>query len=299
MFAADSPGVATATAVDGFGVFAAGFFESAGAVLSAALNRRAAVEVADVETTTVSALLEARPLPWLLLEAPYARGLSGTHWLALSLPEALRFGEALLGGQEQPTALSEGQSEAIRDAVNQMLAAAGPALMPLLGRSVAFGAATVRVAEAEVPAELGAASDRLSVARAHVRADGGLEVDLLLLTGEGLAQEIASAGGASSAGGLNAAGLNVASGDNARLDLILDVTLPVTVELGRARMQIQEVLKLVPGSVIELEKLAGDPVDLYINDRPIAKGEVVIIDENFGIRLTSIVTATERIKTLR
>jgi flagellar motor switch protein FliN/FliY len=90
-----------------------------------------------------------------------------------------------------------------------------------------------------------------------------------------------------------------AEAGGARLDLILDVTLPVTVELGRARMQIQEILKLAPGSVIELDKSAGDPVELYINDRPIAKGEVVIIDENFGVRLTSIVTTTERIKTLR
>ncbi len=84
-----------------------------------------------------------------------------------------------------------------------------------------------------------------------------------------------------------------------RLDLILDITLPLTVELGRARMQIQDVLKLAPGSVIELDKLAGDPVELFINDRPIARGEVVVIDENFGVRLTSIVTPSERIRTLR
>jgi flagellar motor switch protein FliN/FliY len=64
-------------------------------------------------------------------------------------------------------------------------------------------------------------------------------------------------------------------------------------------MQIQDILKLAPGSVIELDRSAGDPVELFINDRPIAKGEVVVIDENFGVRLTSIVTATERIKTLR
>ena len=85
----------------------------------------------------------------------------------------------------------------------------------------------------------------------------------------------------------------------AKIDMILDVTLPVAVELGRARMQIQDILKLAPGSVIALDKSAGDPVELLINDRPFAKGEVVIIDENFGVRLTSIVTATERIRSLR
>jgi flagellar motor switch protein FliN/FliY len=88
-------------------------------------------------------------------------------------------------------------------------------------------------------------------------------------------------------------------GEPRRLDMLLDLPLDVSVELGRTRMSIQELLALAPGSVIELDKSAGDPVELYINDRPIAKGEVVIIDENFGVRLTSIVTTTERIKTLR
>ena len=88
-------------------------------------------------------------------------------------------------------------------------------------------------------------------------------------------------------------------GQPSSLGLILDVTLPVSVELGRARMQIQDILKLVPGSIVELDKSAGDPVDILINDRPIARGEVVVIDENFGVRLTSIVTATERIKAIR
>ena len=90
-----------------------------------------------------------------------------------------------------------------------------------------------------------------------------------------------------------------ADGPPSSLGLILDVTLPVSVELGRARMQIQDILKLVPGSIVELDKSAGDPVDILINDRPIARGEVVVIDENFGVRLTSIVTATERIKAIR
>ncbi|MEB3222943.1 MAG: flagellar motor switch phosphatase FliY [Candidatus Sericytochromatia bacterium] len=78
------------------------------------------------------------------------------------------------------------------------------------------------------------------------------------------------------------------------LDLILDVTLKVSVELGRTRMQIREVLDLGKGSVVELDKLAGEPVDMLVNGKLIAKGEVVVIDENFGIRLTEIVSPQER-----
>ncbi len=83
------------------------------------------------------------------------------------------------------------------------------------------------------------------------------------------------------------------------LDLIMDVPLRVTVELGRTRMQIRDVLELGKGSVVELDKLAGEPVDLLVNGKLIARGEVVVIDENFGIRVTDIVSPAERVTGFR
>ncbi len=83
------------------------------------------------------------------------------------------------------------------------------------------------------------------------------------------------------------------------LDLILDVPLRVTVELGRTRMQIRDVLELGKGSVVELDKLAGEPVDLLVNGKLIARGEVVVIDENFGVRVTDIVSPAERFSSFR
>ncbi len=88
-------------------------------------------------------------------------------------------------------------------------------------------------------------------------------------------------------------------GERNALDLILDVFLEATVELGRTRQSIRDILALGPGSVVELDKLAGEPADLLINGKPLARGEVVIIDENFGIRITEIRTPTERIEGLR
>ncbi|HHX39390.1 MAG TPA: flagellar motor switch protein FliN [Armatimonadetes bacterium] len=73
------------------------------------------------------------------------------------------------------------------------------------------------------------------------------------------------------------------------IDLLLDVPLQVTVELGRTQLSVREVLGLGTGSVVELEKLAGEPVDLLVNSRLIARGEVVVIDESFGVRVTEIV----------
>src|SRR5699024_1691622 len=72
------------------------------------------------------------------------------------------------------------------------------------------------------------------------------------------------------------------------LDMLLDIPLKVTVELGRTNRTIKDILELSAGSIVELDKLAGEPVDILVNQKLIAKGEVVVIDENFGVRLTDI-----------
>ena len=83
------------------------------------------------------------------------------------------------------------------------------------------------------------------------------------------------------------------------LDFILDVPLEITIELGRTSMQINELLKLGQGSVIELAKLAGDTLEVLANSRLIARGEVVAINEKYGVRLTEIISPIERIEGLR
>ena len=83
------------------------------------------------------------------------------------------------------------------------------------------------------------------------------------------------------------------------LDFILDIPLFLTVELGRNRMLISELLQLGQGSVVELTKLAGEPMDVYVNQRLIARGEVVVVNEKFGVRLTDIVSPAERINKLK
>lgn len=82
------------------------------------------------------------------------------------------------------------------------------------------------------------------------------------------------------------------------LDFLLDVYLQVSVEVGRTRMTIQDLLQLGQGSVIELTKLAGEPLDVYINDRLVARGEAVIVNEKFGVRITDIISQAERIEGL-
>ena len=86
---------------------------------------------------------------------------------------------------------------------------------------------------------------------------------------------------------------NVAPGQNS-LDLVRDIQVMLTVELGRTEMLIQDILELTPGKVIELDRLAGEPLDILVNGKLLAKGEVVVVDENFGVRITSIVDPHQR-----
>lgn len=87
--------------------------------------------------------------------------------------------------------------------------------------------------------------------------------------------------------------------DENNLNLLMDIPLKVTVELGRTQKQIKDILELSQGSIIELDKLAGEPVDILVNNKLIAKGEVVVIDENFGVRVTDIVSQWDRIQKLQ
>lgn len=77
------------------------------------------------------------------------------------------------------------------------------------------------------------------------------------------------------------------------IDLLADVNLNVKIELGRTRMLVEDVLRLGEGSVVELDKLAGDPVDIYVNDRPVARGEVLVLNDNFCVRINEILTEHE------
>lgn len=86
--------------------------------------------------------------------------------------------------------------------------------------------------------------------------------------------------------------------DRRELDFILDIPLDVSAELGRTRLLINELLQLGQGSVVELNKLAGEPLEVYVNGKMVARGEAVVINEKFGIRLTDIISPIERVKQL-
>ena len=87
--------------------------------------------------------------------------------------------------------------------------------------------------------------------------------------------------------------------ENRNLELLLDVEIPISVEVGRTQMSLEDVLELVPGSVIALDKKSEEPVDLRVNGKLVARGEVVLVDDSYGLRITQVVDAAGRIESLR
>jgi len=92
---------------------------------------------------------------------------------------------------------------------------------------------------------------------------------------------------------------NVRSIGETGMDMILDIPVTIAVEIGRSKINIRNLLKLNQGSIVELDRLAGEPMDLIVNGTLIAHGEVVVVNEKFGVRLTDVISATERVKKLK
>ena len=133
------------------------------------------------------------------------------------------------------------------------------------------------------------------------------DLDKLMSDDDGLEQDWGDPGPAMPPPGSEGAGPGghfgpppsaAADGASRPLDFILDIPLEISVELGRARMVINDLLQLGQGSVIELSKLAGEPLEIFVNGKLVARGEVVVVNEKFGVRVTDIVSPMERVKSL-
>lgn len=91
----------------------------------------------------------------------------------------------------------------------------------------------------------------------------------------------------------------VSSGGEPNINMILDIPLKLTAELGRTKIVVSDLLNLGQGSVVELNKLAGEPMEIYVNDKLIAKGEAVVVNDKFGVRLTDVISTKERVEQLK
>jgi len=259
--------------------------------LLASLAGTATVSARDSEG---AATPQELPGPLTVLTCRFSRGLVGPGAIVLPGAAGLGLARLLMGepAETVPATPTPDDEDALRELANQGAGTLSTLLGELVGKSVGFEAPEARWLPgggSELPAWDDGIAVGIRVTAGPVTADGFVVVPRAAAV-PASAQPVEVV--------LPRLTEPVTRKNGNGMELLLDISLPVTVELGRTRMMIRDILHLAPGSVLELNKLAGEPVDILINDKSIARGEVVVIDENFGVRLTSIVTPSERVASL-
>jgi flagellar motor switch protein FliN/FliY len=265
----------------------------------------------------------AAGLKGFTLGCPVAFGqdLSGSGIILLDARHGALIAELMLGNDpaELPAELPAALKDAAAEAISQMVGAMGEALGRASRRKVqaSAGELTALSGDGASAARGVVAEDRIMVGECELKIGTHPPARLVLVLAGSHADTLGAAPAAAGPdivlGPSQAAGPGGAqrvqpvqfgtiqappsaeSQMPSNLDLLLDVPLEVTVELGRATRKVRDVLALGPGSIVELNKLAGEPVDMLVNGKLIAKGEVVVIDENFAVRIIEILSREERL----
>jgi flagellar motor switch protein FliN/FliY len=325
----DSP--AASAAVKDYGALAKVFelyIEQASTVISTILNKQVSCEIVRCDKTDAAAAQTSIGSPQLLLTIPFKTGANGPLYCVMAKKDVAFLSDLMMMG-DGTAAYTEDHKDAIVELMGQVMGSFTTALGGKFNEQVSIDAITP--AEFDF-ADPGFALETTDMAIVKTTLAGGNACQMLFLTPDELGMELmnkmARATRTDGTGGEIGAGLsgltemgsshegNSGQGDSfvetslssdslrssanhENIDILLDVDLDVFIELGRTNLSIKRVLELAPGSIVELDRMAGEPVDLLVNDKVVAKGEVVVVDENFGIRIVSLVSAEDRIKSLR
>jgi len=264
----------------------------------------------------------------LFLKVAFRKDLTGTLAFAISKPEVAILADLMLMGSGNSD-YSDEHKDAIQEIINQVMGSVITTLDSQMHASVEIGQSEV--------ADFKGISDIKGggIGTVSLRVEGFPDQKVLLYLDEALMKAIEArntaptssavadtslsslgiGGGAPAASATSPAPASApaaapaapapmvsgvfASTGNKALDLLMDIELPIVIELGRTQMSLKRILELGPGAIVEMDRLAGEPVDILINGKVVARGEVVVVDENFGVRIISLVTPEERIKLLR
>jgi len=319
---APAPSLITADEEDAVRNYAEIVASAGSNVLSTILGDDVSISVEDVVETDPKTIGEQIKEKVVSFTTNYSGLISGQTLLNLGFEESLKLAGQRTGGCEIHE-LADVEESALNEAIQQMISTANTELATQLGGEVGIDPPDI-VVRPDNLGELLPPSDQREILVSYRIASPGLSGRLTQVLPRNLVQgmmDAAAGAGARAAVSDRRAyvGTRAApeiltqpatfqplvaeregpSAEITNLELILDIPLEVKVELGRTTRKIREVLELGPGSVVELDKLAGEPVDILVNEKLFAKGEVVVIDENFGVRITDILTIEERIEALK
>ena len=317
--------------------FAAIVAEESAVVMSTLLDKKIEIAGKSSGAAESEALGSEYPEELIIVDCPFAAGFDASNIFLFNKALVAKLSDLMMMG-DGTAEFNEDHIDAIQEGVNQMMGAAATALSGKLNKAMDFQPSSARLStladsgldlddmtasifelqvEGESEGQIAlltpysvikeAAAAMASAApegeaAAEADADLGMELGDLesaASAAEAHAEEEPAAAGAGDMGVGFAPIAGVSDKEKERLELLLDIKLDISIELGRTRMLLRDILELGPGSVIELDKMAGESVDLLINNKKLAEGEVVVVDENFGIRITHLISMQERIKVLQ
>jgi flagellar motor switch protein FliN/FliY len=298
-------------------------FASAADVSATLLNRGLSFSPISIDMEDDPGIAAMAGSECVCFEFSFSGAAAGAAAIGLPLHDAALFADIMMGGDgaAPPAALDELHQTAVKEAMMPLVNGLCSALSREVGGTISPGPMSIRVGGGP-PLK---ARGRRVFAQYSFELDGVRPGSMFLVMDSAVGRSIAgtkpaqytsgsSQGGrAAQAASTAPAGRSVevqqvqfptltpvlSEGQSRNIEILLDVPMQVTVELGRTTMMIRDVLELGTGSIIELDKLAGEPVDLLVNSKLIARGEVVVIDESFGVRVTDIISPMERIKNLQ
>ncbi|MBE3580456.1 MAG: flagellar motor switch phosphatase FliY [Thermoanaerobacteraceae bacterium] len=310
---------------------------SAATALSQILNRKVLITTPNTRVTTPEELFASFQMPYVIIEVNFTEGLSGSNLLIIKTRDAAVIADLMMGGsgQVEQQELDELQKSAVAEAMNQMIGTAATSMSTIFNRSVKISPPQVTPVNftLESFASPWPAGDPIAVVSFRMEIEGLVESEIMQVMPVEVAKEavgmllsssavspagespedegqVNAAPGAHEEAPPYAAGAPAASGESNRppqvygatprnLELILDVPLDIEVVLGTTVKPIKEILNLGPGSIVELEKMSDEPVEILVNGTLIAQGEVVVVNESFGVRITNILDPYERLNNLR
>ncbi len=294
-------------------------FGAGAAAWTLRLGQAVEIGVLQVDLTRREDLAQAYPTPCLAVLTRFTQGLAGLSLLLLPESDARGLADILPGRAAEPEAFAPG---VLSEAMGELLGAAATALSDILKVPVGMAPPSLSVVSLAdtLPPEIIPAGEPLLRLILRLSIGSLLESEMVYLlplpAGKALVAALMRAHGSGTTPVRAAAPEREAesvvvqpavflplkpsrgAGADGNLHLLLDVSLALTVELGRTQKPIRDILALGVGSVVELDKLAGEPVEVLVNGKLIAKGEVVVIDESFGVRITEIVSVMERVSNL-
>jgi flagellar motor switch protein FliN/FliY len=276
----------------------------ASAVLGTLLGRNASLGLREIRAADPGGLAEGMDGQGLLVRLGFEQGLPGELCILVRKETAARLSGIMMGGDGN-AAYKDEDADALNEFGNLFMGAICTALGARHGTTVSPSQARTSDFVAEDP-PFGLSGAALI--ETDLSIEGSPDSLFRLLLSPELASKLG--GGASSSrheaenplaglGGFDTSLSRTMEESPPNIQMLLDINLNVTIELGRTRLSIRKILELGPGSIIELDRMAGEPVDLLVNDKVVAKGEVVVVDEYFGIRIISLVSPEERIKQLK